>query len=52
MPKENYPFTNVDFPFIETTNFNKQKVKCVIGDFNSHSAAWGHLEDDNKLMPF
>jgi hypothetical protein len=36
-----------DFNFIPPSNFDNNKNKIVMGDFNCHSTAWGH-KDTNE----
>lgn len=37
-----YKPPGLDFKFQETKNFNSQKIRFVLGDFNSHSTSWGY----------
>ncbi|XP_049873462.1 uncharacterized protein LOC126372007 [Pectinophora gossypiella] len=37
-----YKPPNTPFQFVPPTNFNNDKTKIVMGDFNSHSTNWGY----------
>jgi hypothetical protein len=41
-----YKPPNINFDFEKLKNFDKNPVKIVIGDFNSHSCSWGYLDID------
>lgn len=36
------------FAFHDPGNFNNQRIQIVVGDFNSHSTAWGYKENDEN----
>lgn len=42
-----YKPPNNCFKFSEPSNFNNQKFKILIGDFNCHSTTWGYKKSNN-----
>lgn len=43
-----YKPPNQEFTFTEPSNFTKQTNRFILGDFNSHSMAWGYAETNNN----
>lgn len=41
-----YKPPNTNFSFNEPANFQTQRIKFLVGDFNCHSTTWGYNETD------